>query len=382
MADESKPEPVDPDAASAVGAPIAKDAIDPDLIKLRRPRPEVGIITAIAIVALCAFFWFRLGPDRQFGNSATSPRAAAVSDILAGEIATDQLIAITAEPWMAHAVRASTTKGTAGLRVVPARGTGDRLWLVIPGDGLSAVSEQPNYVGRLRRLRDLPLADDIEAYLHHRPRPVFAPPAAVRAAIAGAPLRTVNGDQVTVRDSDSVSVDVIDLESCILVVTFNERLPDAKAWTDALLSAGLLSSAVVPQQSSPVTARYTLPLSTAVALERVQKAGLWAARIEPILRSHLGTWGQLRTSPDAQFAIGNVAIPDAQIDLIGVFVARGLPSDAYALIASESPSDYWYVRPISIALLVLGALFSWILARAVRRDLAIPRPLQDQAPTG
>jgi hypothetical protein len=114
----------------------------------------------------------------------------------------------------------------------------------------------------------------------------------------------------------------------------------------------------------------------------VQKAGLWAARIEPILRSHLGTWGQLRTSPDAQFAIGNVAIPDAQIDLIGVFVARGLPSDAYALIASESPSDYWYVRPISIALLVLGALFSWILARAVRRDLAIPRPLQDQAPTG
>ena len=42
------------------GAPIPKDAIDPDLVKLRRARPKIGLVTSAGMVFLCAFFLWRL----------------------------------------------------------------------------------------------------------------------------------------------------------------------------------------------------------------------------------------------------------------------------------------------------------------------------------
>lgn len=360
-----------PDSSdAAIGAPIPKDAIDPELVNLRRPPPKVGMITAFGIVLLCAVFWFRLGPDRAFGGNPETPRGVAIGDVLAGKVAPEQLVSLTAEPLMAHAVRTMTSKGAAGLRVVPVRGSGDRLWLVLDGDGAQApVSEQPTYSGRLRPLEDMPFAKDVSAYLANHPRPVFAPPAAVRAAFATGKLRTVTGDELTLRDSDELAVDVIDLSSSILAATINERFPDAKAWDAALAAAGLTVTQLPAPQTSDEVVRYSLAMPATAAAAALEKAGLWAARIEPVLKNHRGTWGQLKASTPDALTIGTAAVPDVQIDLVGVMVARGLPDGAYALVTSELPADYWYVMPISIALLVLGALFTWIFIRAVRRDL-------------
>src|SRR4051812_37434324 len=80
------------------GAPIARDAIDPDRVNLSRTPTKVGVVPALGVVILCAVFLHRLAPDRRFGSSSTTPTSAQLSAVLAGEVASDQLIAIDAEP--------------------------------------------------------------------------------------------------------------------------------------------------------------------------------------------------------------------------------------------------------------------------------------------
>jgi hypothetical protein len=74
------------------GAPIAPGAIDPELVKLARQRPRVGVITAAGLVFLAIVFLIRLGPDRRFAGSSAEPAAAAVADVLAGKLETERLI--------------------------------------------------------------------------------------------------------------------------------------------------------------------------------------------------------------------------------------------------------------------------------------------------
>lgn len=360
------------DAPDATGAPISKDAIDPDLIKLRRPRPQVGMVTAAGVCILCLLFYVRLGDDRRFAGSHA--RAVAVGDILAGKVEPEQLITVAAEPVVANVVRASTSKGQQGLRLAPVRGSGERLWLVLPGDGMRPLANPPSEAaqvrGRLRPLSALPFAPDVEAFLQRHPRPVFATPAAVRAALASGTLRTVSGDEVRPADHNEVAADLVDLESCVVVVTFGERLPDVPTWTKKLVEAGVLpSSETAPQQATDETARFAVAGSPSEVAQRLEKAGLWAARVEPVLRSLRGTWSELRTSSSEALRFGAAQVPDAQIDLLGVLTARGAPPGALVLVSGEEPERYWYVRPISYALLGFAALFAWVLVRAIRRDL-------------
>jgi hypothetical protein len=62
-------------------------------------------------------------------------------------------------------------------------------------------------------------------------------------------------------------------------------------------------------------------------------------------------------------------VPDAQIELVGLYVAHRIPADAYVLVTGEQPDDYWYVMPITIALAAILLVFGWALVRAIRRDL-------------
>src|SRR5512143_306407 len=200
MAETHKPS----DIVRDPGAPIARDQIDPDLVKLARPRLKVGVITAAGLVFLGLVFLIRLGPDRRFAGRAAAPEPASVADILAGKVATDKLVVVAAEPLVSHALRTTTAKASVGLRVVPVRGSGDRLWLAISGDGWEAPA-QNGYVGRLRKLDDLPLAPSARAYADEHARPVFATATAVRAGLTARTITTVAGDQVTPADGDAIA---------------------------------------------------------------------------------------------------------------------------------------------------------------------------------
>ncbi|HEX7837976.1 MAG TPA: hypothetical protein VF469_10965, partial [Kofleriaceae bacterium] len=160
------------------GAPIARGELDPELVKLTRPRPRVGVITAAGLVFLCIVYLLRIGPDRRFAGCGSNPAPAEVADILAGKVELDKLIAVPAEPLVSHAIRATKKPGTPGHRLAPVRGTGDQLWIVVSGDGWEPPT-LTRYTGRLRKLDDLAFAEAAHAYADAHPLLVFASAAAV-----------------------------------------------------------------------------------------------------------------------------------------------------------------------------------------------------------
>jgi len=370
-------EPTPPTASTRVderdpGAPIARDAIDPDLVKLARQRPRIGVITAAGLVFLAIAFLIKLGPDRRFAGAGLQPTAAPIADIIAGTVETEQLVAVTAEPMVSHAIRTTIARGTLGLRVVPARGTADRLWLVVSGDGWEP-AQLTGYVGRLRKLDDLALATAARTYADEHPRPVFASAAAARSGFATGRVATVSGDTVAIADGDAIALDLVDPNTATIAAAFNERLPDTAAWRAALDRAGLAPTATATPDTALGQVRFTVAAPATTATTRLQSAGLWAARVEPVTKHYATTWATLRRSPPAGLDVGGATLPDDQIDLIGLYVARGIPTGAYALVTGESPADYWYVMPITVALALIVIVFAWVLVRAIRRDLAPAR---------
>lgn len=354
------------------GAPVSKDTIDPDLVKLKRARPKIGLVTSAGLVFLCALFLVRLGPDRRFAGSDAVPERAQVADVLGGHVPLDHFVnLVDAEPLYSHAIRTTTAKGSLGVRVVPVRGSGDRLWLAVSGDGWDKPSAG-SYLGRLRALSSMPFAASVEQFTTEHPRPVFASLAAMRAGAQTGKVQTVTGDTITLADSDKLAFDVVDPESSIVVGTFGERFPDAHAWAMALVAAQ------VPADGKPEVTRdavrYHVLVGANVVAPLLEKAQLWGARVETVTTHYDTTWGALRAAPPGNVPVGGKQIADSQIDLVGAYVARGVPSGALVVLGEERPADYWYVLPISIALAVIGLVFAWALVRAIRRDLLAPKP--------
>lgn len=354
------------------GARIAKDAIDPDLIKLRRTRLKVGVITAAGLVFLCVYFLLKLGPDRAFSGSG-EPKPVELGDVIGGRVAVDSYISVQAEPLISHAIRTTQAKGNLGLRVVPARGTDERLWLVVSGDGWDAAAKKDGYVGRLRKLDDLAFAGVVSDFAADHPRPVFAAAAAIRAGFATNKVATVTGEQVAIRDGDQVAFDVVDPDAAIIIGTFEPSVKDVAAWTTALTNAKITPKTTTPSKDN-VRFEIAMPNAVATVTTQLEAAKLVASRVEPVTHHYQTTWGALRGSAPAGFTVETKTVPDAQVDLIGLYVARSIPAGAYALVMNDHPQDYWYVLWITIALGAIGLVFAWALVRAVRRDLLPARP--------
>jgi len=353
------------------GAPVPPGTIDPKLIKLSRTRARVGVITAAGILVLCVYFLFRLSPDRKFGGQDDKPTPVAVSDVLGDRIAPDGYIELEAVPLMAHAVRSLKAKGDVGLRVVPVRGSGDRLWLAMSGDGWTEPTTNGRYAGRLRRLRDMALAPSVTSYVATTARPMFATAAAIRAGLAANKVKLVTGEELALSADQRVAFDVIDPDAATIIGSFTERLPDARAWGGALRRAEIPATPGTPKPIDEALrqARFDVKLSPGEAKKKLEAAELFGARVDPVIHHRAGTWGDLARSTADGLALGNATTPDAQVDLVGIYVTKPIPDDAYALVVGELPQDYWYVLPITIVLAVIGLLFAWALVRAVRRDL-------------
>jgi hypothetical protein len=310
------------------GAPVAPGQIDPDLVKLARSRPRVGVITAAGIVALCIAYLIRLAPDRRFGGASAVPRPTTAADIAAGKVDPDQLVALAVEPVVGQALRATKAPGALGLRLAPVRGTADRVWIATSGDGWQAPPGPAGYIGRLRKLDDLAFADAARSYTASHPQPVFATAAALHAGTATGTVVTVAGDPIAPADGDRVVLEVVDPE------------------------------AVRRQAAGP------------------------APGAAPATQHYETTWGALSRSspshdehgaPAGGLHIAGRFLPDAQIDLVGIYVARAVPAGAYAVVTGELPDDYWYVMPITISLVLIALVFGWALIRAIRRDLGPAR---------
>ena len=354
------------------GAPIARGQIDPDLVKLARPRLKIGIITAAGLVFLCAVFLLRLGPDRRFAASRAEPVPVTVADVVAGKVETDQLIVVDAEPLVSQAIRATKAKASLGLRMAPVRGSGERLWIVTSGDGWEAPATA-GHVGRLRRLDDLAFADPARGYAAEHPRLVFAATPAVRAGLATGSVGTVAGDRVALGDHDRIAIDLVEPNASVIAASFHDRLPDTAAWLAALGHAGVTPASTGVPDTVLGQVRFEVAASVAMTTGKLEAAGLLDARVEPVTHHLETSWAALRSSTPSGLAFGTTVVPDAQIDLVGLYVARRIPGDAYAVVTGELPDDYWYVMPITVALAVILLVFAWALVRAIRRDLVPAR---------
>lgn len=359
------------------GAPIPKDKVDKELVdlanvKLARTRLKIGVVTSASVVVLAVFFLLKLNPDRRFGGEPEQARRVTVADVVAGKVDDDAHVVIDAEPLMSHAIRSATQRGNIGMRVVPARGSAQKLWLVLPGDGWSEPGVT-GYVGRLRPLEDLPFAASIASFLAAHPRPLFAPAAAVRAAFATGTVTSVAGEQISVRDSDRVGFDVSDPGSATVICTFNERHKDIAACSKALGDAAVTTTGTPVQGREQATFSVSTPDAVATTRTKLETAQLWGMQVEPVTRHYETTWGALEASSPAGFTVDKVTVPDAQLDLIGLYVSRNIPDGAQALLVGEKPKDYWYVLPVTIVVGLIALLFAWALVRAVKRDLLTPR---------
>ncbi len=369
----------DSDTGTTANVPMAREKIgarntepDEELIKLaRRPGPKIGVITGLGVVILCAVFVLRLNGDRKFSGD-DAPEKVSVAQIVEGNVAADHFVAVDLAPLMSHAIRAARNKTGVGLRVVPVRGASDKLWLVVNGDGWDEPTME-TYQGRLERLEDLPFADAVSEYARANPRPVFAKAASVRAGLAAGKVAMVTGDTFTVADADKVAIDLQDPNAAIIVAALNERFPDAASWSAALGRAEItVGQPLTPApNASEQQVRFEVNGANAVAdtTAKLEKAELWAARVEPLTRHFETTWGTLKSSPAAGFTVdASTTIPDAELDLVGFYVARGIPDGAYALITGDRPQQYWYVLPITIVLVIIGLLFAWVFVRSMKRD--------------
>ncbi len=372
---DSKPKTREP------GAPVPRDEIDPELIKLRIPL-RIGLLSSAAVVLVSVFFIFRLAPDRHFGSLANKPTAVSVKDILANSVTGDQFVTFAGEPLTSHTIRVTRTTGNPGLRTVPVRGSGDRLWLVLPGGAMTQINEAlspqgiPQYQGRLRKLNELRFASVMRSYANQHPRPIFAPVAAIRASFTDGKIVTVTGDTVAARDDDRVVVETTDPDAAKLMVSYHDKMPDLAAWTAALSATGLIAANQLPDKTTFDTATFTLRTTNAVvtATQKLEAAQLLAYKVEPVVRNLETTFAILRASKPGALSFGPTAIADAQIDLVGVYAAREIPSDAYALVVGETPQEYWHIMPLTIALGVLTLLFGWAFVRTLRRDV-LTRPI-------
>ncbi|MCW5803661.1 MAG: hypothetical protein KIT31_14860 [Deltaproteobacteria bacterium] len=380
MAESSSAGADDTADAAPGAAPRARDAIDPELIKLRRTRPKIGIVTALGLVGLSAYFIFKLAPDRSYAGEPEKAPAVALAEVAAGRVDTNRHIRVEAEPVVAHAIRASLNKNDIGMRVAPARGTGDKVWIAVDGDGWIAPAVQ-GYDGRLRRLKDVPFGATVAEYAAEHPRIVFATVAELRVAVASNKLKTVSGDVVDVRDTDRLAIDQVDPNASTIVASFNDRLPDVATWKGMLKAAEIIPQRTGEPDLQLRNVKFDVSLPVAEVTRRLEKAELWAARVDSVPHHFEATIADLRGSgpqalnlklsaPGAAPQV--VAVPDTDLDLVGVYVMRPIPDDALVLIAGEAPGDYWYVMPITLALLAIGLVFAWALVRAVRRDLIPP----------
>jgi hypothetical protein len=355
--------------ADEPGAPIAKDQIDPDLIKLKRARPKISLVAAAGLVFLCGLFLVRLGPDRRFAGSGESPERVQIADVLGGRVAHDRFVQLNdVEPEYSHAIRATTAKGSLGVRVVPLRGSGEHVWLAVSGDGWDPPATG-TYAGRLRELSALPFAASVEAFAKDHPRPVFVTPAALHVGVAANSVQTIGGDTIMLQPNDKLAFDVVDPDSSTVIGSLGDKLPTARDWALALVAAGIPANGT--PEATRDTVRFHVLAGADVVAPKLEAAKLWGARVEPVTTHYETTWAALAASPNG-IPTKDKVIPDAQLDLVGAYVARSVPAGALVLLTEERPADYWYVLPITIALAVIGLIFAWALVRAVKRDVLAP----------
>jgi hypothetical protein len=343
--------------------PVADD-IDPELVRLRR-RPKVGPILALSILGLSGYVFHFLRAD--FGYAGRSEQATQIEP--AALAAHDnEYVSLPAALDVRAPARLWGREGR-GHRLAPAIGTDRGLWIHEDKDAYgSTPPDDGRFVGRLRRLADVPFGPALAQYvagLPPQPHTVFpeALAAGVPAAdVAGAPLALTPETRVAVDEKSDIAV--------ITLVQTDSVFDEATA-RKALESAGL-TPPEAPVETTLSSWTYELPGDAAAFRAKLRAARIFGASCDPKLLRREGLRRDLTVAGGAVTLAGQ-SVPMARLSRVTFLLPEAVPADAWVLLAGETPAAFWYVRPLGVALLVLDALMLWALVASFRR--ARPRKL-------
>lgn len=376
-----------PDGDDPGAGKSAEDAeLDPELLRLPRPRTRIGPVLAASVVVFCLYMMVTLRHDLAFSRAGDTPvRVDSVQQLLGGAAGPDELVALGAVPDRAAAARLGSSEADDGYRVAPALGSGGRVWLVLPGNVWAAdISYQEVYTGRLRGFDHVPFADELESWVREQPpAPRFVTGKALReTASAGAStIVAATGDTIHLRPDTPVELRVERSDRTEIHAPLTGTRTDEAAWRSALAAAGVPIAAVRPagdrpegddvhaedEPDQPVALIFTTPLESEAVSAALARHRLLEAWAEPVVEHLQTSFGALSVTA-AGFDVGGRTVAAGEVEWGAVTAARTVGDDALLLITGEHPDAYWYILPLYIVLGLFAMLFCWGLIRSLRQE--------------
>lgn len=377
---------------AAEGAPIPQDAVDPELLRLPRPRLRRHPVLALAVVALGGLVLLRLQGDLRYALQPATPVDKGEARALRLDLEPGGFIALRAEPDLRNALHFEARGERARSQLFRVIGSGSRLFVVTPG--LDARDDfQPRFAGRLRRFDDLPYAESVRAYYQREAKVLRTlsaerlrqlPPGPLPTPLstsdrAGEPLSLQADDELLlrVRFPDDVRV--------LLQRSKFPSEPDARHEVERLgLPAG---PAVETKDGYGYVLR--LPAEAAArnqALSRIDAQGMLFLGRQELYRVKTGA---LVVGPDglrlpgperlpqpvryeAQGAqlqpaprTAEVLLPWADVQAVQRSEPLLVPRDALVLLDGETPAALRWTLPVAALLVLFMAFNLWYLGRGL-----------------
>ncbi len=350
------------------------DEIDPELVRLPRPRSRIGWLLALSVVVLCGYVMLQLRADLVFSRQGTAATALATAqDVLSADL--DSFVTVQATPDRAYAARVLKSRSSIGQRLFPLLGTDGRVWLLVSGSPWrEPATYDERWEGRVRELDRMPFSRALNDYLERvQPMPRFVDVATVRAALASgaSQLRHASGDTIAVTPDTEVRISQRIADRARITATATEEYPDEAAWRAALERSGVLPPGTPPESGDEMSWRFgvTDPGGPDAVNARLIAAGLRAAHAEDVITERTARWSKLSVS-ERGLAVDGDVVPWNEVREIGVSARRTVPAGARVLVATERPADYWYLLPLFGVLSAFALLFGWAFARSVRSERA------------
>lgn len=352
-----------------VGRPIGKDEIDPELVSLRKPALRVGPLLAVSVIVLCTFLLFQLRQDLRFSRQSGKPtQIDDIRELAAGKPGPESYVRTRAAADYSFAFTVAESLKEDGHRLVPALGTGNRVWILFGGSARKArVADDDYFQGRVRRLSDMPFYAAVKRRVSKRIVKRFVTATAVRDALGkkAAAIATPFGDTIALTADTPVTLTQHHAHKSVVRVWATDSYPE-KYWSDKLTAAKL--GAQKPKRVQGREYLYAVNAPAADVQAKLNTAKLVMPEVSPLEIVHKKKWGEL--SGDASgLMIEGKRVPWTSLATVSFGVKRPLPGDAVVIITDQQPGHFWYVLPIMIVLGAFALLFIFALALQVRTSL-------------
>lgn len=346
----------------------AEDELDPELVKLPRPKTRMRPVMALAIIGLCLTIGVRLSGDLRFSRLGDPVAVESVADLSSDH--ENQFIEIRLKADRPQALRVLPSNSTTGQVLVPTLGTGGSVWLLLPTTAWGI--QHPDgelYRGRLSRLSDMSFHDSLRSHVAKGTvalRPI--PLSEVRTALSESSLDVadVSGDRYRVGADTVVLIEEVAANRVRILAVATDPYRDEASWILALQNAGVLPAGGAPVSSSPSSWTFDVPAPGGLAeiSEKLRSARLFAAQASEIRESRRGKWSELELDGD-DIVLGQ-AKPGFRTQTVALSAPPLVAKGAFLLDTTEEPGSYWYVLIIVLALAAAALLFGSGLYRTIR----------------